>query len=128
MNPVPAVPAWAYAVAREEVQRLLRRLPPALRDHARALPVAYETAPRPELARDGIAPDSLGMIEGAAFPDELADALPQPARIVLFLANLLDYAAGDRSAFRDEIRLTYLHELGHYLGLDEDALAERGVD
>jgi predicted Zn-dependent protease with MMP-like domain len=30
--------------------------------------------------------------------------------------------------FRDEVRLTYLHELGHYLGWDEDELAARGLD
>jgi predicted Zn-dependent protease with MMP-like domain len=30
--------------------------------------------------------------------------------------------------FRNEIRITYLHELGHYLGLDEDDLFERGLE
>ena len=31
-------------------------------------------------------------------------------------------------AFREETRLTYLHELGHYLGWGEDELAARGLD
>jgi predicted Zn-dependent protease with MMP-like domain len=26
------------------------------------------------------------------------------------------------------VRLTYLHELGHYLGWDEDEIAERGLE
>jgi predicted Zn-dependent protease with MMP-like domain len=28
----------------------------------------------------------------------------------------------------DEIRITVLHEIGHYFGLDEDRLAELGYD
>ena len=35
---------------------------------------------------------------------------------------------GDVEIFRDECRLTYLHELGHYLGWDEDDLTARGLD
>ena len=29
-------------------------------------------------------------------------------------------------AFREEVRITYLHELGHYLGLEEDEIEARG--
>jgi predicted Zn-dependent protease with MMP-like domain len=29
--------------------------------------------------------------------------------------------------FEDKVRITYLHELGHHLGLDEDDLEERGL-
>jgi predicted Zn-dependent protease with MMP-like domain len=36
--------------------------------------------------------------------------------------------AGDEGYFRDEVRTTFLHELGHYLGLDEDELAVRGLE
>jgi len=30
--------------------------------------------------------------------------------------------------YREEVRVTYLHELGHYLGWDEDDLTARGLD
>ena len=59
---------------------------------------------------------------------EFAEAQPLPPQIVLFLENILDYAEGDPAAFRDEVRLTYLHELGHYLGWDENEIAQRGLD
>jgi predicted Zn-dependent protease with MMP-like domain len=32
------------------------------------------------------------------------------------------------AAFRAEARLTFLHELGHYLGWDEDQVSARGLD
>jgi predicted Zn-dependent protease with MMP-like domain len=51
-----------------------------------------------------------------------------PAEIELFLENLWDFADGDHKVFCDEVRITYLHELGHFLGWDEDDLAARELD
>jgi predicted Zn-dependent protease with MMP-like domain len=51
-----------------------------------------------------------------------------PPQIILFLDNLWDFADRDEGVFRQEVRTTLLHELGHYLGLDEDDLTERGLD
>ena len=33
----------------------------------------------------------------------------------------------DETTYRQEVRTTLLHELGHYLGLDEDDLDDRGL-
>jgi predicted Zn-dependent protease with MMP-like domain len=51
-----------------------------------------------------------------------------PPGIRLFIENLRDEAGDDPSAFRQEVRTTLLHEIGHYLGMDEDDLAARQVD
>ena len=51
-----------------------------------------------------------------------------PPQIILFLQNLWVFVRGDEALFREEVRTTLLHELGHYLGLDEDDLTERGLD
>ena len=51
-----------------------------------------------------------------------------PAQIILFLGNLWEFAGQEEAAFRQEVRTTLLHELGHYLGLDEDDLMERGLE
>ena len=53
---------------------------------------------------------------------------PCRPQIILFLENLWDFAEGEEEIFREEIHTTYLHELGHYLGLDEDELIERGLE
>jgi predicted Zn-dependent protease with MMP-like domain len=50
-----------------------------------------------------------------------------PPQIILFLDNLWDFAEGDPEVYRDEVQATYLHELGHYLGLDEIDLDDRGL-
>ena len=38
-----------------------------------------------------------------------------------------DFTDGDVSEFREEVKVTLLHELGHYLGLDEDEVEELGL-
>ncbi len=114
--------------AQQEVTALLRALPAPLRERAASLPVTYEPHPPPALVEDGLDPDLLGLFHGEAFPDGVVGGDPLPAHITLYLDNLWDYAQGDSEIFREEVRRTYLHELGHYLGLDEDDLAARDLD
>jgi predicted Zn-dependent protease with MMP-like domain len=116
------------AAAQDEVTALLRALPGPLRERARALPVTFEPHPSPDLVADGLEPDLLGLFNGEAFPDGVTGGDALPAHITLYLENLWDYARRDAEIFREEVRRTYLHELGHYLGLDEDALADRDLD
>jgi predicted Zn-dependent protease with MMP-like domain len=105
-----------------------RALPPALRPLALAVPVHYEAAPHPSVLADGFEPDLLGLFTGSPHGTELDHDLPAPPEILLYLENLWNLADGDEAVFRAETRLTYLHELGHYLGWDEDDLTARGLD
>ncbi len=114
------------AAAEVEVEATILALPEPLRVRVAKLPVTFERRPSPDLQADGIEPDTLGLFTGAEFADEGND--PLPAQIILFLENLWDFAEGDGKVFRKEVRTTFLHELGHYLGLDEDGLTERGLD
>lgn len=117
-----------HALALAEVKATLAALPEPLRDRAQALPVTFERLPNKAQLRDGIYPDTLGLFVGPEFAYEETTALPLPPQIILFLANLWDLAEADEEFFREEVRTTYLHELGHYLGLDEDDLFERGLE
>jgi predicted Zn-dependent protease with MMP-like domain len=116
------------AAAQEETDALVRALPAPLRKEARAIPLSFEPAPSALLQGDGIAADTLGLFTGEAFPDKYVTAHELPAQIILFLENLWDFAQHDPASYREEVRKTYLHELGHYLGLDEDALVDRDLD
>ena len=104
----------------------MMRLPKPLRERATELPVTFERKPNTELQAEGIEEDTLGLFTGAEFAEE--GHVPMPPQIILFLENLWDYAERDEKAFREEIRTTFLHELGHFLGLDEDDLTERGLE
>lgn len=114
------------ALALQEIEATLAALPAPLREQARQLPVTFERVPSPELIADGIAPDTLGLFNGADFVEE--GHIPMPPQIILFLENLWDFAEQEEAIFLEEVNTTYLHELGHYLGLDEDDLFDRGLE
>jgi predicted Zn-dependent protease with MMP-like domain len=114
------------ALASAEVKVTLAALPKPLRERAEKLPVTFERQPNAGLQADGIEADTLGLFTGPEFADE--GNVPMPPQIILFLENLWDFAEGDEEIFREEVRTTFLHELGHYLGLDEDELTERGLE
>jgi predicted Zn-dependent protease with MMP-like domain len=113
-------------IAEAEVETTLAALPAPLHESARKLPVTLGRQPNRALRADGVAPDTLGLFVGPEFSEE--DAVPMPPQIILFLENIWDEAGGDEDIFRDEVHTTFLHELGHYLGLDEDGLIERGLE
>ncbi len=98
---------------------MLDSLPPDLRTEAEQCRIQLHDGSTDE--------DLLGLFEGYARndpPPESPDDLP---RISLFLHNLWEYAERDARTYRDEVRTTLLHELGHYLGLDEEAVEALGL-
>jgi predicted Zn-dependent protease with MMP-like domain len=113
-------------LALAEIEATLAALPRPLREQAQKLPVTFERVPNAGLQADGIEADTLGLFTGAEFADEGAAVLP--AQIILFLENLWEFADGDEEIFCEEVHTTFLHELGHFLGLGEDDLTERGLD
>jgi predicted Zn-dependent protease with MMP-like domain len=121
---------WArlHALALEEVKATVASLPTPLRERAEGLPVTFERRPNAAQRRDGIEPDTLGLFVGTEFAYEETANEPLPPQIILFLENHWDLADADEQIFREEVRATYLHELGHYLGLDEDDLFDRGLE
>ena len=117
------------AMAEAEVGEVVRGLPPDVAELAAQVPVVFEEVPSPELVADGLADDTLGLFVGIDFPSGESGLQPEtPTQIHLYLENLWLYAGRHNEAFREEVRITYLHELGHFLGLDEDDLADREID
>jgi len=121
-------PVWKNLcdIASAEVEATLMKLPAPLREEAKLLPITFERVPNAKLLEEGMEADTLGIFTGAEFAEK--GHIPMPSQIILFLKNLWDYAEGDEKAYREEIRTTFLHELGHYLGLDEDDLTGRGLE
>lgn len=114
------------SLALQQIEATISDLPGPLREQAKKLPVTFERVPNAGLIADGIEPDTLGIFTGPEFAEE--GHIPMPPQIILFLENLWDFAEADQQIFTDEVHTTYLHELGHYLGLDEDDLFDRGLD
>lgn len=75
----------------------------------------------------------MGLFDGTPRTEaSVFDAQAGPARVILYQQNIEAYARDAareegrpvEEIIREEVRLTVLHELGHYFGLDEDALED----
>ena len=116
-------------IAKTEVAALRLELPREMARRAAEVPVVMLARPTKAMVRDdGIDPDLLGLFVGPNCAEGVESGDPLPPEILLFLENLWDYAEGDEDVFREEVRVTYYHELGHYLGLEEGDLEDRGLE
>jgi predicted Zn-dependent protease with MMP-like domain len=116
------------AVAAPIVESTQRRLPVTVRDAAMEVAVCFEPFPNNDLIEDGSDPDILGLFVGQEYPVAGEETGPFPPQILLFLKNIWEFAEGDEAVYRDEVRLTYLHELGHYFGWSETEIQQRGLE
>ncbi|HEX7077486.1 MAG TPA: metallopeptidase family protein [Candidatus Eisenbacteria bacterium] len=103
-------------------------LPPVIRDAVAAVPVLVEAKPTPEMAERAphITPEVLGLFVGTPVGEKLQGSGGYPDVVLLFRRNL-ERAGDTREEVAEEIRITLLHEYGHYLGFDEDELDELGL-
>jgi predicted Zn-dependent protease with MMP-like domain len=72
-------------------------------------------------------PDLYGLFEGVPLTEAGPAAGDLPSRIAIY-RRPLEEDFSNEAELREEIRVTVLHELGHYFGLDEDRLAELGYE
>ena len=111
----------------EVVRRVVAELPSDLRTLAERVPVFCEWEMAEHWLEEGVADDSMGLFSGPALNEPTdPDCLESPS-ITFFLAELWDYCGEDMPTFDEEVRITYIHEFGHYLGLNESELEARGL-
>jgi len=119
-----------HSEIRREVARVIDKLPKEFREQLRNVEIVVETRPSNELLRaEGLDPreDTLyGIYQGVPLPDRSAlDPPLLPDKITIFAEPLLeDYP--DPDELREEIRLTVLHEIAHYFGMDEEEIEDLG--
>ena len=101
------------------VEEALGELPEQLVDGVDNLIFVIEDEPE-----DGS--DTLGVYEGMALTERDGYGYGQlPDRVVLFQGPLTRMCE-DEDELYDEIWITLVHELGHYHGIEEEALHELG--
>lgn len=115
---------------RQEVARLIDRLPRRFRDQLRNVEFVVEDWPSRELLlEEDLDPDQdtiYGLYQGIPLPERSSlDPPLLPDKITIFAAPLLEDFP-DAGELREEIRLTLLHEIAHYFGMDEDEIENLG--
>jgi predicted Zn-dependent protease with MMP-like domain len=113
----------------EIVRRALERIPEEFRTHLDNMIITIQSRPSPDLLEEmGYGPDDelLGVYTGVPLTERSTFDPPlYPDVIYLFQEPLQEMCAGLDELER-EIEITVVHEIAHYLGIDEQRLAELG--
>jgi predicted Zn-dependent protease with MMP-like domain len=72
-------------------------------------------------------PDLFGLYHGIPLPERGDVSGQLPDKISIYRIPL-EETFPDPDELEEEIRITVLHELAHYFGLDEDRIAELGYE
>lgn len=113
------------------VSKALDRLPAEFVEHLENVSVVIEETPDPDLlASMGLDPDDpedalFGLYEGVPLTERQHDDVLLPDQITIYWRPLLEWAESEDEVV-EEVRITVLHEIGHFFGLDEDRLDELG--
>lgn len=107
---------------RQLVREALDSLPRKFRERIQNVAVVVKDYP-PD-GRDTGGDLLMGVFEGTALTEKSAwDLSAGPDRVVLFQKNIEAVCDTDDEV-RHEIRLTVLHEFGHYFGMNEEQLED----
>lgn len=111
-------------VASEVVEDCLLELPDDLRVSARKFPCLYR---RYHPNAPHIDPEAMYMLgEYITYGDDTG-SVDCSGVIALYLGAIAWYCEDEDLDFKDEVHKTFLHELGHHFGWDEDEVEERGL-
>ncbi len=115
---------------KKEARRVLEGLPEEFRSRLHNVEIVVERRPgKSKLKALGLDPEQdalYGLYEGTPLPERSAVYPPiLPDKITIF-AEPLARDFPDPAQLRNQIRLTVLHEIAHYFGMDEDEIEDLG--
>jgi len=121
-------PHMSEAQMAEVAEQALKELPEVARRLIANVPILIVDLPDADEVERGLDPRLLGLFAGSAYGDvSSVGGAPQLTQILLFRKNL-ERMAIDPEDLREQIRITLLHETGHFFGMSEEDLADVGLD
>ena len=122
-------------LSRQEFRRLVSQaiasLPPVVAQRLENVEVVVEDRPtRAELAMAGVEPPGtlFGLYTGTPLTErDSSYGMVLPDKITLYQRSI-EEACRTRDEVREQIRITLMHEIGHYFGLSEEELEQAGFE
>jgi predicted Zn-dependent protease with MMP-like domain len=110
------------------LDKVLVSMPPAIREAVERVPVVVEAKPTAEMAgkEPHLNPEILGLFVGTPVGEQVYAPSGYGDVVLLFQRNL-ERAGRTKAEVQREVRITLLHEYGHYLGFDEEELEHLGL-
>ena len=111
------------------VERALEMIPEMFRAQLNNMSIAVEDHPSPDLLIEmELAPDEtlFGIFTGVPLPERSVIEPPLYPDVILIFRQPLMAACHSREELEEEIAITVVHEVAHYMGLSEERLEELG--
>ena len=115
---------------RHLVEEALDTLPPEFRERVDNVEILVEDEPSPaQIKTAGLDPNEdtlFGLYEGVPLTErEHNFAMALPDRITIFYRPLAE-SFQSAAEIREQIRVTVIHEIAHFFGMDEDEIEDLG--
>ena len=99
------------------VKRAMATIPEEFQGFLENVVVVIEDEPPDDM------PDTMGLYEGVPLVERSLDSTSLPDHITLFKGPI-ERACRTHPEIEAEVRLTVLHEIGHFFGLEEEQLEQ----
>jgi predicted Zn-dependent protease with MMP-like domain len=113
------------------VQHAINRIPGQIREHLANVTITVQKRPSREMLDElGMTSDAppLGLYEGASLLERSVLEPPLYPGTIFIFQEPLEQMCDTREELEREIEITVVHEVAHFLGIEEDRLAELGYD
>jgi predicted Zn-dependent protease with MMP-like domain/predicted negative regulator of RcsB-dependent stress response len=114
-------------------EQAVASLPAEIRRYVANCPILIEDLPDRDLVQsENVSPQVLGLFLGTpatepgASPNFGTGSVLEPDRVLLFKRNL-EKIVGSREELLEQVQITVKHEIGHFLGLEEDDMERLGL-
>lgn len=113
------------------VKKAIARIPEEIRQHLENILITVQQRPDSDmLAEMGYAPDEplLGLYWGVPLNERTVGEPPLYPDTIFIYKEPLEEMCATREELEEEIEVTVVHEVAHFLGMSEERLAELGYD
>ena len=113
------------------VDEALKGLPPKVRARVTEIPVVIKDRPTAREIRDADLPPGdalLGLFSGTSLRDKTTWGEPGGMDRIILYRKPLEETCASRKELILEIQKTVIHEVGHFLGMEEEDLERLGYD
>lgn len=121
---------WALSADEFEqvAEEALGELPDRIRKLLENVPILASDYPSVEIVAEGNDPRMMGFFSGVPYPEKsnVAGSSPHLDSVFLYQRNI-ERVCRNRDEVQQEIRVTLLHETGHFFGLSEEELEAMGL-
>ena len=122
---------WTRKQFEKIVERSIGRIPEDIRAQMHNLAISIAPRPDPELLEEMEVPPGetlFGVYTGIPLPERSAVDPPLYPDTILIFQDPLEAYCETTAELEMEIEITVVHEVAHYLGLDDDVLADLGYE